>query len=178
MALRIGISGGAHAPAPAATANAKTQMPLCNRLFMISSAKLDVSGSVRGYILRLSALSGQPARRQLAARAIITASPGHLNPPDQRAAPITTFAFPPVSAMPPLIFSRLSGRVHKVRYGGTPQPDRAFQDFPQCAAQAFRLTMRELRATPRRVDLCPPQAFIRIDVSHAAQNVLIKQQSL
>src|SRR3989454_10658929 len=92
--------------------------------------------------------------------------------------PITRFAFPPVSAMPPLIFARLSGRVYEVRYRGTAQPDRAFQDFPQRAAQAFRLTMRELRAMPRRVNLCPPQAFIRIDVSYSAQNVLIEQQSL
>jgi len=80
--------------------------------------------------------------------------------------------------MPPLIFARLSGRVYEVRYRGTAQPDRAFQDFPQRAAQAFRLTMRELRAMPRRVNLCPPQAFIRIDVSYSAQNVLIEQQSL
>jgi len=30
---------------------------------------------------------------------------------------------------------------------------------------------------PRRVNLCPPQTFIGIDVSYSAQNVLIEQQS-
>ena len=116
-------------------------------------------------------------RRWLAARTIIAASPGHLNPPDWSPAPITGLAFTRVSAMPPLIFARLSRRVHKVRYRGTSQQNRAFQDFPQRAAQAFRLTTRELRATPRRVNLCPPQTFIGIDVSYSAQNVLIEQQS-
>jgi hypothetical protein len=44
--------------------------------------------------------------------------------------------------------------------------------------QRFGLSSRQTRSQARRMNLRPPQTFIRIDISHAPQHALIEQQRL
>src|SRR5207253_6269664 len=54
--------------------------------------------------------------------------------------------FAAVSAMAPLVFSRLALGIKKIGDGGTPQYDGLTQDFLQRAPQGFRLPASQLRA--------------------------------
>src|SRR5947208_10458572 len=80
--------------------------------------------------------------------------------------------------MAPLVFSRLALGIKKIGDGGTPQYDGLTQDFLQRAPQGFRLPASQLRAELRGMNLRPPQAFIGVNVAHAAEHALVQKQRL
>jgi hypothetical protein len=80
--------------------------------------------------------------------------------------------------MAPLIFSRLALGVKKIRDRRPTHRDCFFQNCPERMVQRFGLFSRQIRSQARRMNLRPPQTFIRIDISHAAQHALIEQQRL
>jgi len=80
--------------------------------------------------------------------------------------------------MAPLIFSRLALGVKKIGDRRPTHRDCFFQNCPERMVERFGPLSRQTRSQARRMNLRPPQTFIRIDISHAAQHALIEQQRL
>jgi hypothetical protein len=78
--------------------------------------------------------------------------------------------------MAPLIFSRLAFGVKKIGDRRPAHRDCFFQNGPERMVQRFGLLSRQARSQARRMNLCPPQTFIRINISNAPQHALIQQQ--
>ncbi len=80
--------------------------------------------------------------------------------------------------MAPLIVPRLACRVHKVGNRGAAQANRRFENFADGAPELRELRAAELRALALRMKPRAPEALVGVDVSHAAEHVLIEQQRL
>src|SRR4029077_18985810 len=117
-------------------------------------------------------------RRGLALGTKKTASPGDEHSPNHCCAAKTALPFASVSAMAPLIFSRLALGVKEIGNGGAARQNGFLQDVLQDLAQRRCLLLGELRALPCRMNLCAPQTFVGVDVADSAQDGLIEQQGL
>jgi hypothetical protein len=80
--------------------------------------------------------------------------------------------------MAPLIFSRLALGVKKIGDRRPAHHDRFFQDGAERMVQRFSLLSRQVRPQARRMNLCPPQTLVRVNIPHAPQHALIEQQRL
>jgi len=80
--------------------------------------------------------------------------------------------------MAPLILSRLAFGVKKIGDRRPAHRDCFFQNSLERMVQRFGLLPRQARSQTRRMNLRPPQTFIRINISDASQHALIEQQSL
>jgi hypothetical protein len=78
--------------------------------------------------------------------------------------------------MAPLIFSRLTFGVKKIGDRRPAHRNCFFQNSPERMAQRFGLLPRQARSQARRMNLRPPQTFIRVNISDAPQHALIEQQ--
>ncbi len=80
--------------------------------------------------------------------------------------------------MAPLIVPGLACRVHKVGNRGAAQPNRRLENFADGAPELRELRAAELRALALRMNPRAPEALVGVNVSHAAEHVLIEQQRL
>jgi hypothetical protein len=80
--------------------------------------------------------------------------------------------------MAPLIFSRLTLGVKKIGDGRPAHRNRFFQNGTERMVQRFGLSSRQVRSQARRMNLCLPQTFVRVNIPHAPQHALIEQKRL
>ena len=80
--------------------------------------------------------------------------------------------------MAPLIFARPAFGVKKIGDGRTAECDGPTQDFLQRATQRSHLFPSQLGPQMRRMNFRPPQAFVGVNVTHAAEHALVQKQRL
>jgi hypothetical protein len=77
--------------------------------------------------------------------------------------------------MAPLIVPGFTRRIHKVGNRGAAQANRRFKNITDGAPELGELRAAELRALALRMNPRAPEALVGVDVSHAAEHVLIEQ---
>lgn len=123
--------------------------------------------------------SGTPLPwRTLAFRAKMRTSARDDRAPDRRAAAKAFLSLALIDSVPQLKLSAATPGIHVVRNGRSPQPDCFGQDVAHRAIQPMNFVPPQRRANPHWMDSRAPQALVRVNVSHAAQHVLIEQQRL
>src|SRR5215472_9363179 len=144
-------------------------------------SRLPLRRSARPVAFRLFSRAATPAvccaRRRLAYRTKMTAAPGHHDPSDFLAATKARPAIASVDSVVLLIVPREAARIDEIGNGRAAQLDRLQQDFAEFFAQRRELGRGQARSDFRRMDSRFPQAFVSVDVTHAAQHALIEEQS-
>src|SRR5216684_5785502 len=109
----------------------------------------------------------------LALGAVVAAATGDDYALEGRLAYQTRFPFPAIDPMLELEGALFSVRVHIVRNRRTAQGDCFLQDFFYRQEKPSQLRMRDRSSAPARPNSSAKQGFIRVDVPHASQQLLI-----
>src|ERR1700680_650189 len=114
----------------------------------------------------------------LALAAVVAAAPGDDYTLEGRLAHQTRFPFPAIDPMLQLEGALFSVRVHIVRNRRTAQCNCFLQDFFYRQEKPSQLLMRDRSRAPARANSSAKQGFIRVDVSHSPQQLLVEQCAL
>src|SRR5258707_2091204 len=114
----------------------------------------------------------------LAFGAVVAAATGYDYGLEGRLAYQTRFPFPAVDPMLELEGAFFSVRVHIVRNRRTAQGDCFLQDFFYGQEKLSQLRMRDRSSAPPRPNSSAKQGFIRVDIPHSPQQLLVEQCAL
>jgi hypothetical protein len=108
----------------------------------------------------------------------MAASSGDYDAAYERAAAKTLSAFAAVGAMAHLVGAGLALGIQEIGDGGAAHFYGRAQDVADGLVEARGFLRVEARGQACRMNARAPQAFIRVDVSHAAKGLLIEQKRL
>src|ERR1700681_5067403 len=114
----------------------------------------------------------------LALAAVVAAAPGDDYALEGRLACQTRFPFSAIDPMLQLEGALFSVRVHIVRNRRTAQCNCFLQDFFHRQEKPTQLLMRDRSSAPARPNSSAKQGFIRVDVPHSPQQLLVEQCAL
>ncbi len=148
------------------------------RLFLILPT---ASRLARSKNLRWSSSSANAGPRRaawLATRAAIASSPGHHHTDDLCPAARAGLAAPAINLVRLLEASRLAGKVDVVGHRRALAGDGGSQNPADGAVQPDQLFPLQPMGAAPGMNLCPKEAFIRVDVSEPAQDTLVEERRL
>src|SRR6266853_142545 len=114
----------------------------------------------------------------LALGAVVAAATGDDYALEGRLAYHTRFPFPTIDPMLELEGALFSVGVHIVRNRRTAQGDCFLQDFFYGQEKPSQLLMRDRSSAPPRPNSSAKQGFIRVDIPHSPQQLLVEQCAL